>query len=753
MIRFNKSIQTRYWVSLLVFLIPVVAFGIFIYIYNIDSNKKFISATRLASFEKATSQMEYVLEHLKSMTIEVSANQERYLSADDSGYVDESAIISKLNYIDENSSIDIEPLFYIRGEKYIYSSSKKYLYSHFERQYNMYDISRSRLFTKLNTTVAPIIYQFYFSNDSINAEGMIAYICPLEIKNRYPSAFIVFLIRESVLREKFNDFLGNSKGDLYVYNNKLDIVLSPEKDIKDPKFTEIFKIKGIGQISLPESKNIALRQIINGNELTAITVMPEKEYFKELIPSKRILIILIFLLILCCIILAFSVVKRTYQPIRSLVKDIVDPNLINNKYDCDNEIDLIKNTFKQSKERTQSLMQQLANQNTIIANQFVLRLTTGKFKNMEDFNYNATCIGFAHNKKYWVVMHLSFFNKSTWRKNVDQGLEISKDFSISGTTILFAEQFLQPTICYVIHFDCEDTKLAEFCSSTAEKLRKFLLINNIHDFIIGVGSPCTDPFTVKKSFFEAGAAIQLTVPSSREIYFYNPSENLEHDNYMLPAMEKSLLMEGIRHGDDDTALTALDRIIKHIRMSNHSYVLVRLLCSELLNTLLNLAKENDILLEQNDLENLVIFNETSDLYESTIEITTSLCSQIHVKLDLDSALKKQDVLTFIKENFTREDFSLDYIADSLNLTKAKISSIIKEDIGCGFSQYIAILRIDEVKRQLIESTKPIQEIIRDVGYLDVSNFIRKFKTTEGVTPGQFRTLYGKCAFRSKKRNR
>lgn len=61
----------------------------------------------------------------------------------------------------------------------------------------------------------------------------------------------------------------------------------------------------------------------------------------------------------------------------------------------------------------------------------------------------------------------------------------------------------------------------------------------------------------------------------------------------------------------------------------------------------------------------------------------------------------------------------------------------------GFPQYISLLRINEVKRLLVETQQPIQEIIRSTGYLDVSNFIRRFKTLERMTPGQYRSLHQK----------
>jgi AraC-like DNA-binding protein len=48
--------------------------------------------------------------------------------------------------------------------------------------------------------------------------------------------------------------------------------------------------------------------------------------------------------------------------------------------------------------------------------------------------------------------------------------------------------------------------------------------------------------------------------------------------------------------------------------------------------------------------------------------------------------------------------------------------------------------MEDVKRQLRETDKPIKEIVVQVGYLDVANFTRKFKKIVGVTPGQYRNL-------------
>ncbi len=51
------------------------------------------------------------------------------------------------------------------------------------------------------------------------------------------------------------------------------------------------------------------------------------------------------------------------------------------------------------------------------------------------------------------------------------------------------------------------------------------------------------------------------------------------------------------------------------------------------------------------------------------------------------------------------------------------------------------MRMEEVKQELRGTDKAIKDIVTGVGYIDVPNFLRKFKKAEGITLGQYRQLY------------
>ena len=643
----------------------------------------------------------------------------------------------KLSDFEKQAVVESKAFYYVRGDPALYSSSEQKTYSQFEREYVNHSFTFVSFFSRLNQVTTPYILRIP-PNDPDLGGGLIAIICPLAASNGIPKADVFFLIREEALNEKFEDYFGDSQGELCVYTSSLNLVLS--KNHPSSSVDDLLQYKGIGLISRPEDKEVVLRQITADNELIIVSVMPRKEFYQELRITQGMLTLLITLMVSCCLLIAVFGVKYTYRPLRQLAQDILGPEGL---HDRKNEIELIRNAFDTSQERSRNLMQQLNSQNHMLSSQFVIRLISGKFQNLEEIHYHARCFGMTANRQYWVVMQLVTSPFPSSRQMIDKLLEESQSFEIPEAICLFSEFLQHPGVCYLFHFDC-DRDVQDFCAEIAKQLCSFVRSQGLTAFRIGIGMPCTDPMEVKRSSYEADAAMEGSSSfSEQHLCFYHPEQSPPAEDFCLPPMEKSMLAAGISRGDTEVSIHALYTLIDYIETSAQSFLLVRLLCSELSNLLLRLAQENHISYRQNNWTEPVAYHDLHSFRCSAQELTENLCSQILKRRELDNTSQKNEVLSFIAQNFTRDDFSLDLTADSLNLTKAKISAILKEDIGMGFPQYISLLRINEVKRLLVETQQPIQEIIRSTGYLDVSNFIRRFKTLEGMTPGQYRSLHQK----------
>jgi YesN/AraC family two-component response regulator len=90
------------------------------------------------------------------------------------------------------------------------------------------------------------------------------------------------------------------------------------------------------------------------------------------------------------------------------------------------------------------------------------------------------------------------------------------------------------------------------------------------------------------------------------------------------------------------------------------------------------------------------------------------------------------------ENRYAEDLSLELLADKLNLSVAYLSVYIKEKTGTNFSEHLNAIRIRKAKELLTEHNHSVQEIGLQIGYQNVTSFIRMFKKITGIPPGEYR---------------
>jgi two-component system response regulator YesN len=96
---------------------------------------------------------------------------------------------------------------------------------------------------------------------------------------------------------------------------------------------------------------------------------------------------------------------------------------------------------------------------------------------------------------------------------------------------------------------------------------------------------------------------------------------------------------------------------------------------------------------------------------------------------------------YIQKNYEKP-ISLEQVSDAIGLTPSYFSAVFKKETGEGFARYLSRIRVHEAKGLLRETRLPIHDICKRVGYADIKHFTRTFKSEAGITPGEFRKLYG-----------
>lgn len=100
------------------------------------------------------------------------------------------------------------------------------------------------------------------------------------------------------------------------------------------------------------------------------------------------------------------------------------------------------------------------------------------------------------------------------------------------------------------------------------------------------------------------------------------------------------------------------------------------------------------------------------------------------------------VLTYVREHYC-EKITLDDISSQVFLNRTYLSSILKEELGMSFTDFINSIRIEKSVELLENNSLSLAEISDLVGFSDQSYFGKVFGRIMGVSPGEYRKNRGR----------
>ena len=110
---------------------------------------------------------------------------------------------------------------------------------------------------------------------------------------------------------------------------------------------------------------------------------------------------------------------------------------------------------------------------------------------------------------------------------------------------------------------------------------------------------------------------------------------------------------------------------------------------------------------------------------------------------LQSEKKKpqaEQIIGYIQEQFGNSELSLSAVAEYFQVSERSVNRILKSSVDRTYKNYLDDLRMEKACSLLVHTDQDIKDIVKLVGYFDMSSFIRLFKRNFGVTPSEYRQI-------------
>ncbi|MEF2243669.1 helix-turn-helix domain-containing protein [Paenibacillus sp. IITD108] len=486
------------------------------------------------------------------------------------------------------------------------------------------------------------------------------------------------------------------------------------------------------------------------NNWSYVSIIPTTELMSSFNKIKKITIIACSALILACLAAALFVSRNFYNGIKSIVDRIRGKSQWSGSGDRKDEIGLINSYMDTLQDLNTSLHNQVKRDKPILASGFVqsILLEHVRKKDMEQqFEY------------FDLPRESSFYSALCVELNVAEELD-EKDvqlFVYAATNIceeIFAANSpgmitkAGPNQIALIMNHTADSVQGRMNEAfrVAEEISAAIFDSLSVEATIGIGR-CYERIDIRKSFMEARNALQYRlVIGTGHVIYVEQVEPLQAENaYEYPHEIEQQMMMQVKVGNLEQVSQLLDQFSNKLREDSNitaAQVLMSYtqLVSHAVREFYNIAPEAAAaLFSYNVFDKLTEMPTMSHIQQWVYHHVFVSMSKYFESIRTEKSYKTMEqVLTYIAEHYD-EDISQPQMAEMAGIPPSHFSQMFKDELGITFSDYIILYRMDKAKELLLQTDMKIFEIAEHLRYQNSQNFIRTFKKTHGMTPGEYRS--------------
>lgn len=645
-------------------------------------------------------------------------------------------------YLVSNSLIK-EMIVYFRGDSFIYSSTSSYSIPLFINQAFKYCSWNEEEFTKdIHSLKVPKVRPAEtVSKYNREGERIVTFIYPISSYGVDPKTTVLFLVDELFFTKIIKDNFGGYHSSIMILDQNNQVITSSNNAI-DLSVDSLQAYLGDNENQFTKTVSLEnqrmIMSVLKSNETgwKYISFTPVNEVLKKTDGIRIEFILVVLLLLVIGSIVIYFNMRTNYKPIYNL--RTYASRILQNTNKAENAIDVVKNTLDYLSNQNKSLI----TRTQIASKDFILDcLLKGRIHSLEELKQQGEPFGISFRNQLYLVIIVFFHPPDSIKSQAVPELLDQFESTVKLFFYGYVREHLdqKKMVCILSLDEIRSESLMAELDAFQIRLKEVISIQTT----IGVGNGYEDVRDIPQSYVEASAALDYRLVKGNGSIIFN--DELSHPDDSLdsyPHKELDILKSLIKQGNDLEIEYALNNIINYMKTCNTPLFVARGLCFDILNVIWRTFAEvnKELLLPKGEYPNASMLAEFETIEELT-NLVKNICSKICISIRESKTAKVNtlitDTISYIQSNFSDCNFSIQKMADHFGMTLTNLSQYFKNQTGQTIIEYTTNLRMNKAKELLLSSDSNLNDISIQVGYLNSSSFIRRFKQITGLTPGQF----------------
>jgi len=647
--------------------------------------------------------------------------------------------IQLLNTISQANRFIFEIAIHFFGDDFIYTSQSSYSLRLFhEVGFVFSKWSKDEFLQDINNISLPEVRASEMVlRNSVTRADLVTFLYPLHLRVGSTDAIVMFMVEDSFfVNPAYSDdddaptasFILDNQGNIIVSNLSSDSLL--HFDFLSFDFESLLQ----NPHDIPNS----VQTISGENFLTTTLVSPQTGWqYVSFTPLSSVMalttrirneMLAVLLAILSIAAVAIYIgIRSNYHPFAKLSE------FASHYHDPDknlNEIETVRETIQYLDQRNTEIIKSTST----ASEEYVLRrLLFGFTFDKQEMKRVMSDFGIEFVYPFFVVIHMyGVGDMGIFTQHVKNAVRSP----FTGYTL---SEHTNQSLLVILNFDPQ--QLLDF-SEEIEKLHKAICENVNAQVSIGVGNVYDNLSDISKSYTEARFASNYRFVRGENAVIFTDEimdADSETDIRFINAPEK---FKRLLHQNDGNGIKQmLQSFLNDVKQSGMSAFKARRLCHDMLNVITQTATSFGIdeKIYQDDLLQAEKQSELGTIDEVISQIS-NICQTL-CKAIKDGEITKisqiDHIKTYIHANYTDANFSMQALADSLDMGVTNLSQYFKKKTGQTLVDYVIGLRMEHAKTLLKMQKHKLDDIAGMTGYLNTSSFIRRFKQYYGITPGQY----------------